>query len=310
MPQLDPSFILSRLQWPMRETGPVDVVIDTDTFNEIDDQFALVYAMLSTERMRVQAVYAAPFENRRSTGPTDGMEKSYEEITRVLKTLGVPERGWVFRGSTAWLPDVLTPVASEARDDLIERARQQSEDRPLYVVAIGAPTNVASALIAAPDIRKNIVVLWLGGHPLHWHTAREFNLAQDPHASGALFDSGVPLVLFPCRFVAEMISCSLAELDTHLAGRCPIGNYLTSIFRDYDDGSLQRPGRSKEIWDLAPLAWLMDNAWVDSAVEPSPILTDRLTWSRDARRHPIRVAQHIKRDPLFADFFSKCAATK
>jgi len=63
------------------------MVLDTDTYNEIDDQFALVYALLSSN-LRVEAVYAAPFHNARSTGPGDGMEKSYEEILRILDRLG------------------------------------------------------------------------------------------------------------------------------------------------------------------------------------------------------------------------------
>ena len=41
---------------------PVRMVLDTDTYNEIDDQFALVYALISPE-LDVKAVYAAPFKN-------------------------------------------------------------------------------------------------------------------------------------------------------------------------------------------------------------------------------------------------------
>src|SRR5437868_5321521 len=52
--------------------GHVRMVVDTDTYNEIDDQFALVYALLSPERMTCEAIYAAPFHNQRSSGPEDG----------------------------------------------------------------------------------------------------------------------------------------------------------------------------------------------------------------------------------------------
>jgi purine nucleosidase len=54
------------------------VVLDTDTYNEIDDQYALAYSLLSPSRMEVEAVYAAPFLNGRSRSAGDGMEKSYE----------------------------------------------------------------------------------------------------------------------------------------------------------------------------------------------------------------------------------------
>lgn len=48
--------------------GRVRVVIDTDAANEIDDPFAIAWALLSPERLDVIAIYAAPysFEYRRA----------------------------------------------------------------------------------------------------------------------------------------------------------------------------------------------------------------------------------------------------
>jgi purine nucleosidase len=60
------------------------MVLDTDTFNEIDDQFAATYALITQERIRVEALYAAPFFKELSSGPKDGMEKSYREIEKIL----------------------------------------------------------------------------------------------------------------------------------------------------------------------------------------------------------------------------------
>ena len=54
----------------------MDVVLDTDTYNEIDDQYALSYLVKSGDKLHLKAVYAAPFFNEKSTGPEDGMEKS------------------------------------------------------------------------------------------------------------------------------------------------------------------------------------------------------------------------------------------
>ena len=55
-----------------------DLVIDTDAYNEIDDQFAISYALRAQDRLHLLALCAAPFHNERSTGPADGMEKSYQ----------------------------------------------------------------------------------------------------------------------------------------------------------------------------------------------------------------------------------------
>ncbi|HOT93523.1 MAG TPA: nucleoside hydrolase, partial [Anaerolineae bacterium] len=80
-PPLSEAERIIRLEPP---TGKVQMVLDTDTYNEVDDQFAVVQALLSPEKLDVLALYAAPFFNDRSTGPADGMEKSYQEILRLL----------------------------------------------------------------------------------------------------------------------------------------------------------------------------------------------------------------------------------
>ena len=127
------------------------------------------------------------------------MEKSYEEILRLLERLDISPEGLVFRGATDVLRDG-APQESAAVDDLIAKA--QTAD-PLYVVAIGALTNVASAMLQDPAIIERIVVVWLGGHAHYWPTANEFNLQGDLVAAQLVFDSGVPFVQIPCHPVAS-----------------------------------------------------------------------------------------------------------
>jgi len=101
-----------------------------------------VSIVLDTE---LEAIYAAPFHNERSNDPEDGMLKSYDEILRVLERLGRQQQYPVFQGARAWLSDLAQPERSPAMEDLIARARQERSG-PLYVVAIGAITNIATAL--------------------------------------------------------------------------------------------------------------------------------------------------------------------
>ncbi len=161
-PFLSPQIRQQRLAYP---SGIIRMVLDTDTYNEIDDQFAVVYALLAPERLRVEAIYAAPFSNDRSSGPGDGMEKSYEEIQRLLERLNIPSQGLVYRGSTGYLTGRSDPERSPAALDLVARAMAAPQDDPLYVVAIGAITNVAAALLMEPEIIRHIVVVWLGRQP-------------------------------------------------------------------------------------------------------------------------------------------------
>jgi purine nucleosidase len=270
--------------------GRLPIVLDTDTYNEIDDQFALVYALLSDE-VDLQAVYAAPFFNKRSTGAGDGMEKSYEEILRILSFMERDAEGLAFRGSTSFMPAIDQPVRSPAVDDLIAKANEE-RDGPLYVLAIGAITNVASALLLAPEIASRIVVVWLGGHPPFWPDTREFNL-----------DCGVPLVLLPCALVTEQLRTTLPEMERYVKGQGAVGDYLYSIYEDYLDDHY---ARSKVIWDISAVGYMVNPEWLASDLLPSPVLQDDITWGPDdAARHAVRIVRHVNRDAIFGDLFRK-----
>lgn len=301
---MDETTRISRLQPPV---GRLRVVIDTDTYNEIDDQFAVVQALLSPERLSVEAIYAAPFFSKlvpkpRSTDPGDGMEKSYDEILRVLDRLGRSPDGLVYKGSTEFLRDDETPAAnSDAVEDLIARARDGSG--VLYVVAIAAITNVASAILRAPDIIENIVVVWLGSHAPWWPHTREFNHFQDVPAVRVVFGSGLPVVHIPCMGVASHLLTSPAELIDQIKGKSAIGDYLCELVETYE--YRQERGWSKVIWDIACIAWLLDARWVPSQLTHAPIAQDDGTFSYSGDRHLIRQAYWIARDPVFHDLMIK-----
>ena len=95
-------------------TGKLRVVIDSDTYNEVDDQFAIAYALMSPERLNVEAVYAAPFSSAflakmmnadagipMTANLQEGLEQSYQEILHLFSLLGRDPAGMVFRPSRA-----------------------------------------------------------------------------------------------------------------------------------------------------------------------------------------------------------------
>ena len=280
--------------------GNIRVLLDTDTYNEVDDQFAVVHAMLSPDRISLEAICAAPFHNNRSDGPGDGMEKSYDEIIRLLDRLGISDRERVYKGSDRYLPSRTEPVESEAARKMVELSK--AGDAPLYVTPIGAITNVASAILMDPSIIERIVVVWLGGQSTHASSAREFNLRQDVPAAQVVFDCGVPFVQIPCRGVSSHLLTTIAEMDRYVKPHGDIGKFLFETFETYRKHQF---ARSKEIWDISATGWLIDADWVPSMVVPSPILTDQVTWSTDPRRHSIRIADMVNRDAIFGDLFGK-----
>lgn len=276
------------------------MVLDTDTYNEVDDQFAVVHAMCSPDNVQVEALYAAPFHNNRSNGPADGMEKSYDEIHRLLDRLKISANGLVHRGSTNYLTAPETPQENDAVHDLIKKA-MTSED-PLYVVAIGAITNIASAILLEPEIIRRIVVVWLGGHEHTWPSAREFNLKQDVWAAQLIFNCGVPFVQIPCVNVASHLLTTLTELEAHIQGKSAVGDFLTETVRGYHKDHY---AWAKEIWDISATAYVINPQWVTTRLVHSPILTDQVTYSHDPARHFMRVAVRLNRNAIFADLFRK-----
>lgn len=302
------------------------IVIDTDAANEIDDQFALAWALLSPRRLDVEAVYAAPFSfaHRRAqlarataeaapfNPPEVGMERSYREIIDVYELLGLPWAAKVFRGSAGYLPSASQPLRSNAVDHLIATARQCRNDAPLYVVALGCVTNIASALLLAPDLVDTMVVVWTSAFPSHApHINNSFNLEQDVLASRLLLDSGVPHVYLPGYHVGAQLRLSLPEMERYVKGQGPIGDYLHHLFTHNPlwpvlglDGA---EPHSWVIWDIINIAWLLDPAWVPSELVRTPRLNPDLRWSPDASRHLMREAYGVQRDPIFADFFATLA---
>ncbi len=296
-----PNDILSPPSPPKR----VPIVLDTDTANEIDDQFAVVHALLSGDRLQLQAIYATLF-SREGSSPADGVEQSEAEIHRLLERLGVNPGNHVLRGADRFLSDDQATVRNAASDDLIRRALEPRGE-PLWVAAIGALTNIASALNQAPEIADRIAIVWLGGQPQHRHDAREFNLYQDPAAARAVFESGAPLVHIPCYGAASHLLATTAELDAYVRPQGAIGEYLADIFRDHNE---QYPGRSKEIWDLAATGYLIDESWVSKLSLERPTLSADMHWSKRPNNTPpapFAEAHYVRRDPIFQDLFTKLA---
>ena len=298
---MDSTTFMKLLSHP---TEPIDAVLDTDAYNEIDDQFAISYLLKYSHKIRTRAIFAAPFFNERSTSPEDGMEKSYDEILRLLKLCKREDLApHVYRGSRVYLPNEQTPVASPAAEHLVTLSHEYSAERPLYVVAIGAITNIASALLMDPTLAERIVLVWLGGHGRQWPDTKEFNLWQDVAAARVVFDSGVALVQLPCMGVVSAFTTTAPELRFHLSGKNPLADYLAQNVLDCYPGNTSP--WSRVIWDVTAVAWLTDaRRYLMWDVRP------RLLPGYDGKYEtvegaPMVYVYHVHRDALMRDLFGK-----
>ncbi|MBC7373830.1 MAG: nucleoside hydrolase [Frankiales bacterium] len=319
----------------------LDLVIDTDVTNEVDDQFALVWALLRPDRLNLVGLHACPYGlspdlllpgrglltelDRRKVErdlaaigltsedipvlpPSFGVERAYEDLVRLTGIAGVDVP--VVAGAGSYLPDEATPVDSPAARALIALAHAPREGR-LHVAAIGCLTNVASALLLDPAITQRLVVVWTAAYPSFWpYENASYNLAQDVAAARVVLASGVPLVYVPGYYVGEELRVSGPELEAHVAGVGALGDYLWDAVRTHPLFKLDRVGASKVIWDLAPIAWLLDQQWCTSRSVPTPDLDDELRW-RPAPGRPEMVEVHdLDRDAVFADLFARLASAR
>ncbi len=278
------------------------MILDSDTYNEEDDQFAVAYAMLSRDSVDLLALQAEPFHNGNSSGPEDGMLKSVAELRKVA---GLAEPGHtvpVFEGSRRFLPDSRTPVPSAAADNII-RLASRSDER-IYLVCIGALTNAASAILKEPGIREKLVVVFLGSHAEYAHEKNEFNMAQDVAAAQAVFDSGVPLLLIPAMGGTLDLRVSQPELDAWLDGKNALCDYLVGLIRERCRLGI---GETKILWDIGGVAAVALPGSMRLAVSPTPVVTQETYCVYRQDRHPMILASFLDRDAIFGDLFARLA---
>lgn len=356
-PDLDASLLEERLASPPMDR-PVRLLIDTDCANEIDDQFALAWALFTPDRMTVEATVAEPFSFRHhlpelraaeaamlggakheehlvggfqgwiarlhASGrsikdldadlvePAQGMELSYQEIRNIYEKCGFDPNGVTYRGAPRYMSSADDMVWSEGAEAIVDLAK--SGTAPLYIAAMGCVTNIAAALLRAPEIIRDVVVIWTSAYPSHApHSIRpSLNLIQDVHASRLLFDCGVPLVYLPGYHVGAQLKISRPEMEAFVRGRGAIGDYLWHL---YTNNPLHRmfalddtERRTWVIWDMIDIAWLIDPALVPSFVTTAPTISQDLYWLKDANRHSMLEGHDVQRDEIFCHFYDRLAA--
>lgn len=267
-------------------------MIDTDTDNEIDDHFAVAWALASD--LDVVALHAAPFANGRSIGAAAGMRQSAAQLRRLTAAAGrdVP----VHEGSAGYLRED-PPARPAAVEDLLSRAAAG----PITVIAIGAITNIALAVRADPTVAERLSVVWLGGQPLWSSDPEEFNFSSDPAATREVLESTVDILVVPCRGVAELLQTTVAEMAAHL-GESAMAEHLLTVFRDQVEST---PGAARPIWDMSAVACLLTPDAIQVADEDVPRLDDEARWLPGSVNRRIPIVHWLDRNRVFVDFFAR-----
>ena len=297
------SEILAKIGLDVPPASRIRLLVDTDAKNEADDQYAVMHHLL-TPMFDVRGIVAAHFEQK-AGGTRDSMEKSYREIEKLLSLAKIDDVPF-FRGCVSPLENHSDAPDSEGVRHIIREARMPGK---LYVAVLGAMTNVAAALNAAPDIASNLVVLWNGGGP-YPEGRPEFNVMQDPEAVRALLESGAEVWQTP-QDVYSTLEVTLAELKRRVFPCGELGRYLyeqlvAENHVEYSPDFLLRTGENWVLGDNTTIAVLLMNRWRGNwHMEPAPILSADLTYEANSAGKPIRVYDSIDVRMTLEDLFCK-----
>lgn len=276
----------------------LNVILDTDTYNECDDQFALAYMIKSQDVFNVEAITIAPYISKRvKMTISEGQELSYNEVLKICNWLDFDTTNKVFKGSTDYMINGYDE-SSDAVNKIIEISLKNEET---YIMAIGAITNVALAIKKEPKIIDRINVIWLWGHSLLYNNNIETNF-KDVDAVKTVFNSKVKLTIIPAKNVASNLTTSVYELNHFLKDKSELCNYLIQKFcNDGYHGVQER----RVIWDISVIAYMLNKEWFTSMDISCPNIKEDATYELTSNNHKITMVNYVDVDKVYSDLFKK-----
>ncbi len=277
------------------------VLIDTDAANEIDDLFAIALALCSPDRFAVEGFVATHFGHQGEEGGPHTIRRSYDAIRELLTAGGLDSRYRIEMGGDP-MPYLTVPVESPGARFIIERARAGSAEDPLWVVALGAASNVASALLLDPSIAPRIRLVFHARSEWSWpHRSEQFNVAGDIPAARRILLSPVPLVWFD---TGTQLTCSMSVTESRLR---PLGG-MGAFLHDYRFRNPSFQSENKGFFDLGDIAWLMDPSVAESEVVEVPHMDFLMRFRFRGDLGRMRRVHSIRREPVWELFFRRMQA--
>lgn len=277
----------------------INLILDTDTYNECDDQFALSYLIKSKNLFNIEAITVAPYSHtKRDVKVRDGQELSYNEILKICNWLNFDTNNKVFKGSMDYIQNGYDEK-NNAVNKIIEIALKNNKT---YILGIGAITNIALAIKKEPKIVNKIEIVWLGGNELGYEDNLEYNFRQDVEAVKIVFESKVKLTILPCKEIVSELRIDINTLKKYLENKSELCNYL--IERFYNDG-YHGVQESRVIWDISVIAYMINKKWFETEQISCPNIRKDTSYEVTDNRHNITFVTKLDRNKIYEDLFNK-----
>ena len=301
---------------------PRRIIIDTDP--GIDDAVAILLALATPEELEVLGIVAVA-----GNLPLVQTERNARRVCELAGRAAVPvyagcERPILRPLETAehihretardrlLLPEPTIALQAQHGVDFFVETLRAAEAGTITVCALGPLTNIAMALVKAPEITGRIGELVVMGGACfklgNVTPTAEFNIHVDPHAAAAVFESGIPITMLPLDVTHQLLTTG-PRLDAlrALGNRC--GQAVAALLASFERNRRAKFGtRATALHDPSVIAYLLSPTLfqgreVNVAVETQSSLTMGMTvvdwWGVTGRKPNVRMMNTVDADGFF-----------
>ena len=211
------------------------------------------------------------------------------------------------------LPEPAMPLQAQHGVDFIIDTVKANPDGAITLCPLGPLTNVALALIRAPEIAPKIkeIVLMGGGFFEGGNVtpAAEFNIYVDPHAADVVLNSGIPIVIMPLDVTHKALT-SRARVERFRKMGTKVGDATAALLDFFERFDEQKYGTDGgPLHDPCVIAYLIkpdlfQGRHCNVTVETQSELTMGMTvidwWHVTGREANATVMREIDHEGFFA----------
>ena len=196
------------------------IIIDTDP--GIDDAVAILLALAAPGELEIIGIVAVA-----GNLPLPQTERNARRVCELAGRTDIPVYAGCARpllrplataqhihGETArdrlLLPEPTMGLRAQHGVDFLVETLRAAEAGTITLCALGPLTNIAMALVKAPEVAGRIAELVIMGGACfelgNVTPAAEFNIHVDPHAAAIVIESGVPITMMPLDVTHQLLT--------------------------------------------------------------------------------------------------------
>lgn len=293
------------------------VIFDTDANNEVDDQHALAYLLLSDSVFNVKGVTV------NSTYNGGGVEQHYKEAERVVKLCNKHDQVQLYMGAQSDFEQIKHSIDSSVFDGyqavnfIISEAKKQDHEK-LILLAVGKLTNAALAVKKDTSIIPKLRIVWLGSN---YPEKGEYNLENDVEAMNYLLQTQIEFEMAVCRYGepsgTDAVRVTQSDVIENMSGVGPkileavegrhgqkfsnFGDYSVNLF-----SHIEYYGNppSRALFDMAAVAIVKNPNWAIKKSISAPSMVNGFWIDHPGNKRKIIVWESFNADAILNDFYS------